>query len=115
MPKPRFQKMEAATCLDLPLFIELIRLRRCELAVSVYRRARREHRETILVSQELESFRSNFKFFLSEDEIMSFPLSLFIQHIVSVHSFRGTLFDKERLKHYLKVLLIKVEKINIKR
>ena len=24
-PKPRFQKIEAATCLDLPLFIELIR------------------------------------------------------------------------------------------
>ncbi len=23
-PKPRFQKMEAAACLDLPLFIELI-------------------------------------------------------------------------------------------
>ncbi len=26
-PKPRFRKMEAATCLDVPLFIELIRLK----------------------------------------------------------------------------------------
>ena len=38
-----------------------------------HRRARRERREIILVSQELKSFCSNFKFFVSEDEIMSFP------------------------------------------
>ena len=86
-------------------------MRRCELAVSVHRR---ERRETILVSQELESFRFNFKFFVSEDEIMSFPLSLFIQHIVHGYRFRVTLFDKERLKYYLKVSLMKVGKINIK-
>jgi len=52
-------------------------------SVNVHRGTRGEN---ILLSQESESFRSNFKFFLSEDEIMSFPSAISGQEIADFNS-----------------------------